>query len=262
MMNYNWKFKENRKVFVEGIKAGIPIGLGYFAVSFSLGIMAKKVGLNPIQCFVVSALNNASAGEYVGFTLIGAMATYIEVAIMTFIANARYLLMSTAMSQRVAPGTSMLHRIGMAFDLTDEIFAVSIAREGWANPNFFYGAVCIALPGWALGTSCGCIAGEIMPMRIVSAFSVALFGMFLSVIIPTGRKNKLVMILIIISFALSFAFETLPYIRDVSSGTRTIILTVLISSVAAIAFPIHDKEQELDGDDNGVAVMGTSGEEE
>lgn len=250
MSNYNWKIKDNRKVFVDGIKAGIPIGLGYFAVSFSLGIMAKKVGLNPIQCLIVSALNNASAGEYVGFTLIGAMATYIEVALMTFIANARYLLMSTAMSQKVEPGTSMLHRIGMAFDLTDEIFAVSISREGWANPNFIYGAVCIALPGWAVGTALGCIAGEVMPVRIVSAFSVALFGMFLSVIIPTGRKNKVVFALIIISFALSFACENLPVIRDVSSGTRTIILTVLISSVAAIAFPVKETAKESAAGDN------------
>lgn len=261
MSKYSLKKIENKKAFIDGIKAGIPIGLGYFAVSFSLGIMAKNSGLNPIQAFVVSLLNNASAGEYAGFTLIAAGATYVEVALMTFIANARYLLMSTAMSQRIEPGTSVLHRIGVAFDLADEVFAVSIARPGWANPNFTYGVISVALPGWSIGTAIGCVAGELMPIRLVSALSVALFGMFLSVIIPTGKKNKVVLFFIILSFALSFVCNYIPYVNALSEGTRTIILTVMISAIAAAAFPVRDEIEELDGDDNGVKRVDNLGEE-
>ena len=113
---------------------GIPIGLGYLAVSFSLGIAAKNAGLSPAQSFLASMLCNASAGEYAGFTLIAAGAAYLELAIMTLIVNARYLLMSCAMSQRMAPGTPLYHRLFMAFDITYELFGIAIARPGYLNP--------------------------------------------------------------------------------------------------------------------------------
>ena len=137
------------KAFREGFRDGIPIGLGYLAVSFSLGISAKQAGLTPLQGFVTSFLENASAGEYIAFTLIGAGATYIELCLMTIIANARYLLMSCAMSQRFSPDTPMIHRFLVAFDLTDELFGIAIGRPGYLNPYYSYGAFLVALPGWS-----------------------------------------------------------------------------------------------------------------
>ncbi|MBE6670904.1 MAG: AzlC family ABC transporter permease [Ruminococcaceae bacterium] len=222
---------------------GIPIGLGYLAVSFSLGIAAKKAGLTAIQGFITSLLCNASAGEYVGFTLIAANALYLEMAFGTLIANARYMLMSCAISQRTEPGLSIWHRMGLSFCITDELFGITIAREGFINPNYTYGAMFVATNGWAIGTALGIIAGNILPLRLVSAFSVALYGMFLAIIIPPARKEKIIALLIVVCFVLSYLCSVLPVISNLSDGTRTIILTVVISTTASILFPRNDDEE-------------------
>ena len=135
----------NRRAFRDGARDGVPIALGYFAVSFSLGIVARNVGMTPIQGMITSALCNASAGEYAGFTMIAAGAAYIEMAIVTLIANARYLLMSCAMSQRMDPDMPFFHRLLMAFDITDELFGITIARPGYLNPWYMYGAIALAV---------------------------------------------------------------------------------------------------------------------
>jgi predicted branched-subunit amino acid permease len=227
----------NRVIFHKGMLDGIPIGLGYLAVSFSLGIAAKNAGLSPAQSFLASMLCNASAGEYAGFTLIAAGAAYLELAIMTLIVNARYLLMSCAMSQRMAPGTPLYHRLFMAFDITDELFGIAIARPGYLNPFYTYGAMMVAIPGWAVGTALGTLAGNILPLRLVSALSVALYGMFIAIIIPPARKNRVVGVLVAVSFLASFLATCLPFVSKLSEGMRTILLTVLISAAAAILFP-------------------------
>lgn len=227
----------NKNAFTSGFKDGIPIGLGYLAVSFSLGIAAQNAGLSPFQGFLASLLCNASAGEYAGFTLIAAAATYIEVAIITLITNARYLLMSCSLSQRMKLETPIYHRMLVAFGITDEFFGISIAREGFINPFYNYGAMAVAMPCWAVGTALGALMGNLLPARLVSALSVALYGMFLAVIIPPSKKNKVIAGLVIICFAASSAAAYIPAISQIPSGTRTIILTVVISAIAAVLFP-------------------------
>lgn len=239
--------QSNTTAFKDGMKDGIPIGLGYLAVSFSLGIMAKKAGLTPFQGFLASFLCNASAGEYAGFSIIAASATYIEMALAIFIANARYLLMSCALVQRFSPKTSIFHRLIMAFDITDEVFAISIARPGFLNPYYTYGAMTTTMPLWAMGTALGVMAGNMLPVRLVSAFSVALYGMFLAVIIPPARKDKIIAGIIVVCFTLSFLSCYIPFVKDMSDGTKTIVLTVLISTIAAIIFP-HKEERSATND--------------
>ena len=233
-----------KQIFLQGVKAGIPIGLGYFAVSFSLGILAKSIGLTPFQAALMSLLNNASAGEYMGLTMIAAQATLGEMALATLITNARYLLMSCAMSQRMDPKTPFIHRLLMSFDITDEIFGATIARPGYLSPWYMYGAMVPAIPGWTVGTALGTLAGSILPLRVVSAFSVALYGMFIAIFIPPARKEKPVALLVVLAFALSFAFSRLPVVSDLSDGTRTIILTVILAAGAAVLFPRKDEEEE------------------
>ena len=223
-----------KKIFCEGMRDGVPIALGYFAVSFSLGIAARRAGFTPFQGFLVSLLNNASAGEYAAFA--------------TLIANARYLLMSCALAQRFAPGTPFWHRLLIGYDVTDELFGITIARPGSLNPYYTYGAILLAAPAWAIGTALGIIAGNLLPLRAVSALSVALYGMFLAIIIPPARKSRVVAALVAISFALSFVCNYLPGISALSEGTRTILLTVLISSAAAALFPVNPEEQEEEHD--------------
>lgn len=239
-----YKRKNNLKTFREGMRDGVPIGLGYLAVSFSLGIAAKTAGLTAFQSMLASILCNASAGEYAGFTLIAANAAYIEIAIITLIANARYLLMSCALGQRLHPKTSLWHRLILGYFITDEFFGISISRQGYINPYYTYGAVAVASPCWAVGTALGAIAGNMLPLRVVSALSVALFGMFLAVIIPPARKSKILAGLIVFCFVASLLATYLPGISQISEGTRTIILTVAISALAAIIFPKKAEEAE------------------
>ena len=244
--DYSLKLESNRSELVKGIRDGVPIGLGYFAVAFSLGITAKSIGLRPITCMITSILCHASAGEYAVYTVIGENAAYIEMAVMVLVANARYLLMSAAMSQRMDSSLSFLHRLVMGFGITDELFGISIARPGTLNPNYMYGGMLISIPMWAAGSAIGCFSGGVLPDRIVSALSVALFGMFLAIIIPPARKNRLIGAIIAVCFALSFIFSKLSALSGISGGTKTIILTVVISAIASILFPVADEDDRED----------------
>lgn len=234
----------NKTWFQKGVKDGIPIALGYFAVSFTLGITAKNAGLTALQAMLASFTLNASAGEFAGFTLIAAGASYLEVAIMEFVANARYLLMSCALSQKIPSDTPLLHRLIIGYDVTDEIFGISIAVPGKLNPFYTFGAIAIAVPGWSIGTYLGVVMGNILPANIVSALSVGLYGMFIAIIIPPARKSKIIAGIVAVSMAASFAFAKLPLVSNISSSVRTILLTVVISALAAYFFPVKEESSD------------------
>lgn len=233
----------NKNAFINGIRDGIPIALGYFSVAFSLGIVAKKAGLNPFQGFLSSMLNHASAGEYAEFTVIMANAPYIEMAFVILITNIRYMLMSCALSQKFDPDTSYIHRFIVGFGITDEIFGISIGRAGALNPYYNYGAIAIALPAWSFGTAVGIVAGNILPVSVVSALSVALYGMFIAIIIPVSKTNKIVGGVVIISFLASFAVSRIPLFARISDSMKISILTVLIAGISAVLFPVKEDEE-------------------
>ena len=234
-----------KEAFLKGMRAGIPIALGYLAVSFSLGIAAKAVGLTAFQGFLASLLNSASAGEYAMFSLIGAGASIVELIFVSIVANGRYLLMSCALGQRFSEDTPLIHRFGVGLYITDEIFSLSVSIPGKLNPYINYGAITVAVPSWAIGTALGIIAGNILPARIVSALSVALYGMFIACFIPPAKKDKVLLFAIPVCFLLSYLAFRLPYIGELSEGTRAVILTVVIASVLAVAFPVKDEEEEV-----------------
>jgi predicted branched-subunit amino acid permease len=226
-----------RSLFVRGLRDGIPIFLGYLAVGFTLGIAAKRAGLTAFQAGLASFLTNASAGQYAGFTVIAEGGTYLEIALMILVANARYLLMSCALTQKLGPEVGLGHRMLIGFDVTDEIFGVCIGQEAKLSPYYAYGVICAALPGWSGGTALGVLVGNLLPGNLVSALSVGLYGMFLAVIIPPSRKDKVVCALVVLSMALSFLVSRLSIFSGISSGTKIILLTVLISAGAALLFP-------------------------
>ena len=232
-----------KQIYLRGIKAGIPIGLGYFAVALTLGIAAKNAGLTAAQATLTSFLINASAGEYIGFTLIAAGAGYIEVFLMEAIANARYMLMSAALSQKLKPRVGTLQRMLLGYCITDENFGVSIALDEKLDPVYTYGAATVAIPGWSLGTLCGALLGEVLPVSLLSALGVSLYGMFISVFIPESRKNKIVAALVAISFLLSYAVSAIPWFDGISDGVKIIVLTVVISLAAALIFPVKEEEK-------------------
>ncbi len=236
--------ENNRVCFRRGIRDGMPIALGYFAVAFTLGIAARNAGFSAVQAMVESLTNNASAGEYAVFSLVAAGAGYMEVAVMTLVANARYLLMSCSLSQKLTPETPLRHRMLVAFDVTDEIFGISIAYPGQLNPWYTYGAIAVAIPGWGLGTFFGVAVGNVLPPRLVSALSVGLYGMFLAIIVPPARKSRVVLALVLLSFAASFLVSRWTLLAGISSGIKTILLTVVISLAAAILFPVKNPGEE------------------
>lgn len=232
----------NKHAFINGMRDGIPIALGYFAVSFSLGIVARRAGLNPLQGFVSSLLNHASAGEYAEFTVIMANAPYVEMAFVILITNIRYLLMSCALSQKFTADTPLIHRFLVGFGITDEIFGISVSRAGNLNPWYSYGAIFIALPAWSIGTACGVIAGNILPISVVSALSVALYGMFLAIIIPPTKKDKVIGGIVIAGFLISYIASKIPQLAIVSDSMKISVITIIISGLAAFFFPIPKEE--------------------
>lgn len=226
--------------YKKGLNDGIPIALGYFAVSFTLGIAAKNAGFTAFQSMITSMLINASAGEFAGFTLMATGAGLLEVVLMEAIANARYLLMSCALSQKLSSDTPLHHRLILGFYLTDEFFGLSVSVPKTLNPYYTYGMITLGGPAWAFGTFLGCMMGNVLPANIVNALSVSLYAMFLAIIIPPARKNKILLGLIIISMLASYLLSVLPIVSNISSGTRIILLTILISGAAAILFPIKE----------------------
>lgn len=234
--------------FGRGLKDGIPIGLGYLAVSFTLGIASKKAGLTSFQAALMSLTNLTSAGEFAALSLITAQAAYTEMAITQLIINLRYCLMSCALSQKIDSRAGIGHRLLVAFGVTDEIFGVSIGVAKKLSPYYSYGMMCMAIPGWTIGTYIGVVSGSVLPGRVLSAMSVALYAMFIAVIIPPCRENRVIAGIIGISMAASTAMTYLPVIRKISSGTRIILLTVLIAGVAAVIFPIKEEGEETNNE--------------
>ena len=213
--------------------------MGYFAVAFSLGIIAAKAGLAPAEGFFSSFFTRASAGEYGTYTLVAVQAAYAEVVAMCLVVNLRYMLMSAALSQKIAPGTSWLHRLLMACCVTDEVFGISVAHPGYTPPAYTYAAALISSLFWASGCAVGIMAGSLLPQPMVTALSMSLYGMFLAIIIPPVHEDCNVLWALIASFVLSGLCAVAPVTGEWSSGMRTVVLTIIISAVAAWIKPIN-----------------------
>lgn len=233
--------QNNAAWFRRGIKNGVPIALGYFAVSFTLGIAARNAGLNALQGALASVTTVASAGQFAGFQVIAAGASYMEMAIMMLVINARYMLMSCSLSQKLAPDLPFYHRLLVGWGVTDEIFGVAVTVPDTLNPWYNYGMMAISIPGWTIGTAIGITVGNVLPTNVVSALSVGLYGMFLAIIIPPARTNRIIAGLVAVSMLASFAMTKLPLLGGISSGMRTIILTILIAGGAAVLFPVQEE---------------------
>lgn len=197
-----------------------------------------------MEAVLMSATNLTSAGQFAALSIIANGSTYFEMAITQLIINLRYCLMSSALSQKLSSKIPYWHRFVMSFGITDEIFGVSICVEDKLSPFYSYGLMTAAIPGWTFGTFLGIMSGSLLPEGVISALSVALYGMFIAVIIPPARKSKIIAGIVIISMISSLAFAKLPILKNITSGFRIIILTVIIAGVAAVLFPIEEKQGE------------------
>ncbi len=234
----------NFTLFKRGFKNGIPIFLGYLAVSFTFGIAARNGGLSSFQAILISATNLTSAGQFAALGVIAASSGYIEMALTQLVINLRYCLMSSSLSQRFDPKMKSYHRYFISFGVTDEIFGVSSAYVHQnVPPAYCYGLIAASWPGWVGGTALGCISGDILPPSVLSALGVALYGMFIAIIVPPAKNNKVLLGVVVISMLASLGFAVTPLLKEISSGFRVIILTLVIASIAAYFFPIKDEEE-------------------
>lgn len=235
--------------FSAGLKDGIPIFLGYLAVSFTFGIAAVSAGLTIFQSVLISATNLTSAGQFAALSIISASSGFIEMALSQLVINLRYSLMSSSLSQKFSADTPFIHRFFVAFGNTDEVFGVSSSKPGKISPYYSYGLISISWLGWTLGTLLGAVSGSLLPANILSALGVALYGMFIAIIIPPARTNKVIAGIIIISMILSTVFSVTPYLKEIPSGFKIIILTVIIALAAAFIFPVKDEEEEKEAEE-------------
>ena len=227
--------------FARGLRDGIPICMGYFAVSFALGITARGIGMNALQAGLMSMGMVASAGEFAAIVLIASSAGIFEMISTCIVVNLRYFLMSCSLSQKLSPDLPFYHRFLLPYCITDEIFGLSSAVPGYLDPAYSYGMTIVSVAGWTTGTVLGVLMGNIMPAWAVNALSVSLYGMFLAIIIPPSRKDRFIAGLVAVSMTASGLFTVLPLLRDISGGFKVIILTILIAGAAAFIHPIEDE---------------------
>ena len=231
----------NKTSFRKGLQDGIPIGLGYFAVSFTFGIMAIQSGLTAWQAVLISLTNLTSAGQFAGIGIMAAGGSLWEMALTQLVINLRYCLMSFSLSQKLEKGVSNSHRLAVAFGVTDEIFGVSAGKPGKVSAFYNYGVMSVAIPGWTVGTLLGAISGSILPEFIMSALGVAIYGMFLAIIIPPSKKNKAIFLVVLGSMVLSAVFAWVPGLSKISSGFAIIITTIVAAGLAAWLCPVGEE---------------------
>ena len=225
--------------FRKGLKDGVPIGLGYFAVSFTFGMMAVADGLSIWQAVLISLTNVTSAGQFMVMS-----GSYWEMALTQLIINLRYCLMSFSLAQKFRRDESPVHRYIAAFGVTDEIFGISASQPGKVSAFYNYGAMCVAIPGWVLGTLAGAISGNLLPDFMMSALSVAIYGMFLAIIIPPAKKNRAVLLVVVAAMVISTLFKVIPFLSKVSSGFVIIITTLIVAGAAAYFCPVQEEKEE------------------
>lgn len=230
-----------RNEFLNGIKDGIPICFGYFSVSMAFGIAAVKGGIPAWAATLTSLTNVTSAGQFAGINIMLALGSLIELAITTLIINMRYFLMSLSVSQKVDSSMKLWQRFLVSFGITDEIFAVSMRHSRPLTAVYMAGLILTPVLGWTSGTAVGAVATKVMPMSLSSAMGIALYGMFIAIIIPPARKNIKVMTAVLASIGASVIFTYAPILKNISSGWAIIIITIIVSAFCATFFPVEEK---------------------
>lgn len=226
-----------------GFYKGIPIGIGYFFVSFTFGMMAVMSGLSPWLAVVISMTNLTSAGQFAGTNLILSGAGGIEITLTTFVINIRYMLMSLSLSQKIRKGTKRLSRLIFSFGVTDEVFAVAVSEQEELTGSYMFGLIAAPYLGWTVGTAFGAFASGFMSARVQNAMGIALYGMFIAIIVPPAKKSFPVLFTVLFSIALHLLMEWIPWFQAISSGFRIIFVTLLAAGIAAWLFPVKGKEE-------------------
>lgn len=232
----------NKEEYTLGIRRGLPVGLGYFSVSFGFGAMAVSKGLSVAQATLISASNLTSAGQFAGLTTIVENSGLWMMILTQLIINSRYALMSLALSQKMGQQIGLLPRLLIAFFNTDEVFALAMAREHTLTVPFLYGLGLLPMAGWVSGTLFGALAGSILPLSIRTALGVMLYGMFIDIIIPPAKKERPVALAALLALILSSLFAWVPALQKAPKGTPIVICTVAAAALCAWLFPVEEEK--------------------
>ena len=226
--------------FSMGLRDGMSIGLGYLSVSFAFGIIAVGAGLSILEAVMVSMFNVTSAGQLAAVPILASLGSVIELVLTQVVINMRYALMSVSLSQRLGDDVGFKERLLVGFLNTDEVFGVAVGKGVTLGKFYLFGLILPPFAGWTLGTLFGALLGNVLPVLLVNALGIALYAMFIAIVIPEGRTNKKTALCILISAALSFAFYYIPWLSEIPAGFTVIIIAVAVSVGFAIAFPIEE----------------------
>ena len=229
--------------YKKGLKDGIPIALGYFAVSFAFGVTVVGQGLPALTAIFMSMTNLTSAGQFAGATVIIALGTFLEIILTQVVINARYFLMGITLSQRLDDKFNLLDRFLCSFGITDEIFAVAVSYKKPVSKQYLYGLILLPFIGWSCGTAFGALAGNILPAIITNSLTIALYAMFVAIVIPACMHDKKIAIVAVIAVVLSCAFYYLPFLKEIPSGIAYIVCALIASVIGAIFFPIKQEKE-------------------
>ncbi len=242
------KNKAFKQEFNSGLSLGLPIALGYLSVSFGFGVSAVNRGLSPLAAVLISLTNLTSAGQVAGLEIIVTAGTLLEMALVQLIINARYFMMSLSLSQKTENTVSLCTRLVFAYVLTDEVFAVSASRRSKLTNGFMYGLVLLPAIGWTVGTLLGAVAGNILPEAVKLALGIAIYGMFVAIVVPPAKGDRGILLASLTAVAVSCAIAYLPFLKFITSGFSIIICAVVGSAVAAFFFPVCVLE-EIENDE-------------
>lgn len=232
----------NIREFRQGLKHGLPVGMGYLSVSFGFGAMAISQGLKVLDAVMISLTNLTSAGQFAGLTVIVTGAAIFEMILTQLIINSRYALMSLALSQRMGERVGLIPRLIIAFFNTDEIFALAMAREEQLTLPYMVGLGTLPLIGWTGGTLIGGLAGSVLPVSIRAALGVMLYGMFIAVVVPPAKREKEILASVVLAMVCSCLFAWVPVLKQVSAGLAIVICTVAAAALCAVLFPVKEEE--------------------
>lgn len=230
--------------FKKGLKDGLPIAIGYFSVSFAFGIFAIENGLTVFQAVIISLLNLTSAGQLAAVPIIAGGGTFLELALSQLVINSRYSLMSVSLSQKFSKRVKLPQKLLIAYGNTDEIFAVSVSNKGDVGTKYMLGIILLPVIGWTSGTFLGGFVGNILPPMATAALGVAIYGMFVAIVMPVAKKEKMTALCVLLAIAISCAFRYIPLLKSVPSGFTVIICAVVASTLFAIIAPIKTEEKE------------------
>lgn len=233
----NWK-----KEYKEGLYGGLPIGLGYLPVSFTYGFMAVSGGLPVWVAVLISLSNLTSAGQFAGTNLIFAGAGYLELTLTVLVINLRYMLMSLSLSQRLERGMSTAKRLMFSFGITDETFVVASVRKGDLTFPYLMGLITLPITGWTLGTALGASITGLLTPELQSAMGIALYAMFIAIIIPPARQSHPIVVIIVTAVLANLIMRYVPVFGFISSGFRIILATVIGAALGAKLFPRYDAD--------------------